>query len=228
MKFSFPVTCGCSETFPVHVTGAELPKSAECPKCKSTIWLVEPLGNVVGMAILGRAATELKNGDSTLAIVSAAMAVECELVYLFMKWNRIDLMLVRNPTDADDDGWEKQWRDDVRTVAARFDKVSGLLTGQSFDSFLPKHSELLKIMHAGYPASKGVASLKDFFVKEFFHKRNKIVHFGKIDFQQPDAEMCLTLATTLSQILTAMDAQRRRLGREVLDSNAGAFLRGAA
>jgi hypothetical protein len=53
-------------------------------------------------------------------------------------------------------------------------------------------------------------SLKDFFVKEFFHKRNKIVHFGKIDFQQPDAEMCLTLATTLSQILTAMDAQRRR------------------
>jgi hypothetical protein len=104
MKFSFPVTCGCSETFPVHVTGAELPKSAECPKCKSTIWLVEPLGNVVGMAILGRAATELKNGDSTLAIVLAAMAVECELVYLFMKWNRIDLMLVRNPTDADDDG----------------------------------------------------------------------------------------------------------------------------
>ena len=210
MKFSFPVTCGCGETFPVHVTGAELPKSAECPKCKSTIWLVEPLGNVVGMAILGRAATELKNGDSTLAIVLAAMAVECELVYLFMKWNRIDLMLVRNPTDADDDGWEKQWRDDVRTVAARFDKVSGLLTGQSFDSFLSKHSELLKIMHAGYPASKGAASPKDFFVKEFFHKRNKIVHFGKIDFQQPDADMCLTLATTLSQILTAMDAQRRR------------------
>jgi len=104
---------------------------------------------------------------------------------------------------------EKQWRDDVRTVAARFDKVSGLLTGQSFDSFLSKYSELLKIMHAGYPASKGVASPKDFFVKEVFHKLNKIVHFGKIDFQQPDAEMCFTLASTVSQILAAMDAQRR-------------------
>src|SRR6266851_5801567 len=123
MKFSFPVTCGCGETFHVNVTGAQFPTSAQCPKCHSTIWLVEPLGNVVGMAILGRAATELKNGDWTLAIVLGAMAVECELVYLFMKWNRIDLTSAKTPTDADDEAWEKQWRDDVRTVAARLDKV---------------------------------------------------------------------------------------------------------
>jgi hypothetical protein len=210
MKFSFPVTCACGETFPVHVTGTQLPKSAQCPKCESSIWLVEPLGNVVGMAILGRAETELKNGDWTLTIVLAAMAVECELVYLFMKWNRIDLILVRNPTDADDEGWEKQWRDDVRTIAGRLDKVSGLLTGQSFDSFLSQNGELLKTVHARYRASESAASPKDFFVKEFFYKRNKIVHFGKIDFQQSDAEMCLTLASILSQILAAMDAQRRR------------------
>jgi hypothetical protein len=80
MKFSFPVPCRCGETFQVPVTGPELPKSAQCPKCELTTWLVTPLGNVVGMAILGRAATELKNGDWTLAIVLAAMAVECELV----------------------------------------------------------------------------------------------------------------------------------------------------
>src|SRR5258708_13653937 len=130
MKFSFPVTCACGETFLVHVTGTQVPKSGQCPGCDTTISLVEPLGNVVGMAILGRAVTEMKNGDWTLAIVLAAMAVECELVYLFMKWNRIDLMLVRNPTDADDEGWEKQWRDDVRTIAAPFGKGFGLLTGQ--------------------------------------------------------------------------------------------------
>jgi len=162
------------------------------------------------MAILGRAATEMKNEDWTLAIVLAAMAVECELVYLFMKWNRIDLMLVRNPTDADDEGWEKQWRDDVRTIAARFDKVSGLLTGQPFDSFLSQNSGLLKNMHMQYQASKNAASLKDFFVKELFYKRNRIVHFGKIDSQQPEAEMCFTLGSTLWEILLAMDAHRRR------------------
>jgi hypothetical protein len=127
MKFSFPVTCGCGETFPVNVTGTQFPDSALCPKCHSTIWLVEPLGNIVGMAILARAATELKNGDWTLAIVLGAMAVECELVYLFMKWKRIDLMSTEMLNDADEEEWEKQWHD-VRTIAARLDKVSGLLT----------------------------------------------------------------------------------------------------
>ena len=48
-----------------------------------------------------------------------------------------------------------------------------------------------------------------FFISELFHKRNRIVHFGEIDFQQSDAEMSFTLATTLSQILSAMDKQRR-------------------
>ncbi len=210
MKFSFPVTCGCGETFLVNVSGTQLPKSTECPKCHLTIWLVEPLGNVVGMAILGRSETELKNGDWTLTIVLGAMAVECELVYLFMRWNRIDVMLVRNPNDADDDGWEEQWRDDVRTVAARLDKVSSLLTGQPFNLFLSQNSALLQAVHARYPAAESAASPKEFFVKELFHKRNRIVHFGKTDFQQPDAEMCFTLATTLSQILAAMDEQRRR------------------
>lgn len=209
MKFSFPVPCSrCGETFDVNVTGMPVPKDVQCPKCHLTIWLVEPLGNVVGMVILGRASMELKNGDWTIAIVLGAMAVECELAYLFMKWNRIDLMLISTPTDADEEEWEKQWRD-VRSVAARLDKVSSLLTGQPFDSFLSRNGEVLHGLHAHYPASKKTASPKDFFVKELFHKRNKIVHFGKIDFQQPDAQMCLTLATTLSQILAAMDAQRR-------------------
>jgi hypothetical protein len=69
------------------------------------------------------------------------MAVESDLAFLFMKWNRIDLMLARNPTDADDEEWEKQWRDNV---AGRFDRVSGLLTAQPFDSFLSQNGELLK------------------------------------------------------------------------------------
>ena len=63
-------------------------------------------------------------------------------------------------------------------------------------------------MHAAYPALKGAPSPKDFFVKEFFHKRNKVVHFGKIDFQHKDAEMCVTSASTLWEILVAMDTRR--------------------
>jgi len=124
-----------------------------------------------------------------------------------MKWNRIDLELVsqRTPTDADDEVFENQSRDDVRTVAERFDKVSELLTGQPFDSFLSQHNGPLQLFHAKYPASKNANSPKDFFIKELFHRRNKIVHSGQIDFQQANAEICLTLAMTLSEILKAMD-----------------------
>jgi hypothetical protein len=32
------------------------------------------------------------------------------------------------PTDADDEVFENQWRDDARAVAARFDNLSELLT----------------------------------------------------------------------------------------------------
>src|SRR5271155_2198494 len=144
MKFSFPVRCSCGENFPVHVTGSQLPKNALCPKCGASIWLVEPLGNVVGMAMLSRANTEFEGQDWTLAILLAAMAVECELVYLFMKWNRIDLMPAK-ATDADDESWVEQW---PRTIANRLEKVSQLLTNQSFDSFLSQNSALFKFVTA--------------------------------------------------------------------------------
>lgn len=153
---------------------------------------------------MNRAATELAGGDSTLTIVLAAMAVECQLAYLFMKWNRVNLTLQRNPTDADEEQWEEHWRD-IRSVAARFDGVSSLLAGKSFASFLSAHGDLLKSVRTQYQSS-GEISAKNFFVKGLFHKRNRIVHFGKIDFQQSDAKFCFALATALWHILASMDA----------------------
>src|SRR5215469_4178954 len=208
MKFSFPVTCGCGETFTIHVSGNHLPRTADCPSCHASIYLIEPLGNVVGMAILGRAWSELKGEGWTLAIVLAAMAVECELVYLFLKWNRIDLGLVRNPTDADNLEWEEQWSK-LRSIAVRLDKLAVFLTADPFDAFLSQNGAHLKALHAKYPASAAVASPKQFFIEELFYKRNRIVHYGEISFRQLDAEMCVSLATILSQILAAMDIQRR-------------------
>ena len=120
-----------------------------------------------------------------------------------MKWNRVDLTLQRNPTDADEEEWEERWRE-IRSVAARFDRVSSRLTGKSFDSFLSTKGELLKTVRTQFQSS-GEASAKGFFVKGLFHKRNRIVHFGKIDFQHSEAELCFVFATTLWHILVAMD-----------------------
>ena len=143
------------------------------------------------MAILSRATTELKSGDWTLAIVLAAMAVECELVYLFMKWNRIDLMSVKNPTDADDEAWEKQWRDDVRTIAARFDKVSVQLTGQSFDTFLSQNTELLKTMHTACPASRSNFIRKTSSSKSSFASGIRSSTTGRSTFSSPTRRCAL-------------------------------------
>jgi len=151
MKYSLPVMCRCGEMFSVNCSGTQFPQSVECPNCDATIWLVQPLGNMVGMAILRRAATELHNEDWTLAIVLGAMAVECDLAYLFMKWNRIEIMSARMPNDVDEGSWEKEWRD-MRTVAARLDKVSGVLVGQPFDAFLIENGDLLEGLYKRYPA----------------------------------------------------------------------------
>lgn len=208
MKFSIPIICSDCSQFLVDVNGTQFPEDAQCPKCHKTIWLAGPLGNIVGMAIVRRAATELAGGDSTLTIVLAAMAVESQLAYLFMKWNRISLTLQRNPTSADEDGWEERWRD-IRSVAARFDKVANQLTGGSFDSFLSSNGDLLKSVRTQYQSS-GETSAKEFFVKGLFYKRNRVVHFGKIDFQKSEAELCFALATSLWHILIAMDAHCAR------------------
>jgi hypothetical protein len=205
MKYSFPVTCNCGEIFQVPVTGSKFPRSAQCPKCESSIWLVAPLGNLVAMAILSRAATELlKNGDWTLTIVLSAMAIECDLAFLFMKWKRIDKDL---PTDADQEGWENKWRD-IRGIAAQLEAVSVLLTGKSFEAFVYQDIAWLTTIRANYPTFMSTASANILLLEELFRRRNKIVHFGKIDFEQPDAEVCFELATTLSKILAAMDTER--------------------
>jgi hypothetical protein len=209
MKFSFPVPCNCGEIFSVSVSGTQFPEDARCPKCNSTIWLVPPLGNLVGMAMLGRANAEVKDGDWTIAIVLSAMAVECDMAYLFMKWNRIEVMATREPNEVDEEAWETEWRK-ILGVAPRLDEVSDLLTGKAFDLFLSQDTKLLQSLHMRCPASTSAPSPKQFFIKELFHKRNKIVHSGEINFRKEDAEMCLRLATTLTQILAAMDAESIR------------------
>jgi len=209
MKFTFPVYCSpCEEWFLQAASGANLPKNAQCAK-GHTIYLMAPLGNLAGMAVLGRAATELKEQDWTLAIVLSAMGIECQLAYLFMKWNKVDLIRIRNPTDQDEQLWEKQWRDELRTIASRLDKVSNQLTSQHFDAFCAQNSELLGNLHIKYPSSNS-GSAKDFFIKEFFYKRNRIVHFGKIDYVQSDADLCFTSAMTLWSILETMDKKRQQ------------------
>ncbi|HEV2232779.1 MAG TPA: hypothetical protein VGV68_05165 [Terriglobia bacterium] len=209
MKSSVTIPCDCGRQLTLESSGTQPFISPVCPNCHTTIFVIEPRGNPISIRILNRAWAELENKDFTLVIVFSAMAVECELAYLFFKWKELELSATRTPAEADKNEWEKQWRDCL-SVTARLDEVSKLLTEEAFGSFLSHNGALLKPLHNKFPNSRNPASLKDFLQKEFFDKRNKIVHRGQINFQQADAEQCFSLAATLRQILSEMDSQRNK------------------
>ncbi len=160
-----------------------------------------PLGNVVTKLLMERAKQELANGDMTIAILLSAVAVEAEMAYLFLKWKKVDSFTFHIAEQ-----WEKDWTE-MRSIANRLDKLSTFLTGISFDGFAQRKKVLLQsALDAGHYDS--ATSFRDFFQEQFFERRNKIVHYGEIDFQESDGKLSLTLASSLISLLKAMDQQR--------------------
>ena len=156
------------------------------------------------MLIMERGKWELNNKDITMAILLSAMAIEAQMSWLFFKWRGIDDgLLPHEQTQAHKDKWEKEWTD-MRTVSKRSDELSRLLTGKDFDKFAQQNMGWLKPHLDGFdPAT----SVKDFFQNRLFEKRNQVVHYGKIDFQEADGQPCALLGTLL-QLLQAMDTER--------------------
>ena len=211
MKWSVIVTCQqCGESSTHESSGTKELKDAQCPKCGTPFWFVKPLGDFVGMTIFNRAWAELQRQDFTLVVVLSAMAVECNLAYLFSKWKEIEMMETKIPVpQSDKEAWMAEWNG-IFEIKKRLNKVSRFLTGKDFDSFLSSNPALMKPLSAAYTAS-GCTSARTFFVKELFHRRNRVVHSGAIDFQQDDADVCFTLAATLFRIFKEMDAQRLKV-----------------
>lgn len=157
-----------------------------------------------------RAWNELQQDDFTLTIILSAMGVECELAYFYIKWKGLDFAMANDvpfPDDVKKEEWAEEWRN-FKNISRRFDEVSQLLTGVKLDSFLMTNGNLVKGVDAAYPTAKNFASRKEFFRQELFDRRNKILHRGKIDFQEAEGKMCFELATALFQIIKAMDLDR--------------------
>jgi hypothetical protein len=211
MKWSVTVTCQqCGQPSTHESSGTQELKDAQCPKCSVPFWFIKPLGDFVGMTIFNRAWQELQKQDFTLVIVLSAMAVECNLAYLFSKWKEIEMMDTKMPVpQADKDAWIAEWNG-IFEIKKRLNKLSTFLTGKDFDAFLSANTRLMTSFSAAFAAS-GCTSPRQFFVQELFYRRNRIVHSGAIDFQQSDADTCFTLAAKLFEILKEMDAQRLKV-----------------
>lgn len=208
MKSSLRLTCArCGQDFTQEFSGSQPPEYAHCtnPECNAAIYLVEPLGNFVAMLMMERARHELSDGDNTIAILLGAVAVESEMAYLFFKWKGIDSeKLPIDQTQSDRDAWETEWAE-MRSVGKRLDELSRLLTGMDFDKFeVRNRPTVVMTLDEFDPAT----SSKKFFQEQLFEIRNQIVHYGEIDFQKPDSQRCLLLASSLLDLLHAMDRER--------------------
>lgn len=204
MKSPISVPCSCGNRINLKVVGSHLPEYADCPKCQASIYLVAPLGNIVTGLAMERAKQELTNEDATVTIILSAMAVEGEMSYLFFKWKGIDSGKLPIDRDQEDkDNWEREW-DEMRSIGNRLDQLSRYLTDADFDKFAQQKKGLLSNLDGLNPA----ASVKKFFQEQLFECRNRIVHYGYLDFEKARSEQCFSLALALIRLLAAMDEVR--------------------
>jgi hypothetical protein len=187
---------------------------ATCPKCGSAIHIIDSLSvSVVADRLLYRSQSELASGDYTFSIVSSAMAVEAAYTQAFMKWKSIEHQRARgaNPTDKEKETWEDEYRDETRgnfEKSAKF--VAKFLYGKTFnqfvDDFLARESKAA-VIKAGFPPNKDQLQSK-YIHTELSRRRNRIMHWGKVDYQQADASVALRAAQTAFAVLKALDKQK--------------------
>lgn len=161
--------------------------------------------SVTAERLLYRSKKELERGDYTLSIVIGTMAVESFLTRLFLKLKQMDAKVFNRPTRAQEEAWEHEYpRSGGFTGPADF--VSKAMFGSKFDEFVDKNHAAKKIM-AGLP-DEAKQSPKDYFQTELFKRRNRIVHWGFVNSNKTEAELCHTLAVAIVSILREMDKSR--------------------
>jgi len=91
-------------------------------------------------------------------------------------------------------------------------QVSNALVGKKFDDFVEEFVAINKdhpgiLIKAGFPRMASQSKLK-YFQKEIFDRRNRIMHWGNVNYVQADAAPCLSAAIGIVNILKLMDRLR--------------------
>ncbi|HKN74249.1 MAG TPA: hypothetical protein VJW94_03650 [Candidatus Acidoferrum sp.] len=206
MKFPIPVVCPyCGREFSSIGYGKKRISAAHCPGCGKTIPILAPLSiSVVADRLLFRSRAEVDGGDPTVSIVCSAVAVEAALTHIFIKWKKIDNKVLREPNATQREEWEKEYRTGAKKVRkpSGFEKsanfVSKYLTGKDFDACVN-----------AYAKNKAASELRASHINEsLFRKRNRIMHWGKVNYKRDDALSAFAAARDTISILKVMDRKR--------------------
>jgi hypothetical protein len=205
MKFSIDKPCNCGGRFVFSAYGDADFGAAICDKCGESAHLMNPLSvSVTAERLLYRSKAELDNGDYSLAIVIAVMAIESFLTRLYLKLKGMDsyLSTFTFPTAAQEADCEKEYpRSGGFSSPIGF--VSQRLVGTTFDKFVTDNATATAIF-SGLPNPTATAPTL-YFQSELFNRRNRIAHWGYVNSNQAEAELCHGIAVALVSILREMD-----------------------
>ncbi|HEY2495554.1 MAG TPA: hypothetical protein VGK24_00675 [Candidatus Angelobacter sp.] len=205
MKFAVQQACNCGGQYLFLTYGDAEFGSATCSNCGNSAHLMDPLSvSVTAERLLYRSGAELGSGDYSLSIVIAVMAIESFLTRLFLKLKGMDsyASTFSFPTLAQEEQWEKEYpRSGGFSGPVGF--VSQRLAGTTFDKFVAENAAT-KTIFSRLPNLSQKAPTQ-YFQNELFSRRNRIAHWGYVNSNQSEAELCHMIATSLVSILREMD-----------------------
>lgn len=176
-----------------------------CSKCGNTNYGILDLDFNVGSQIWVKAGYELtQTKDFSMAVVLAAIAVDCDLSFLYKKWTGIERRL-KGCDDFDDEEYAEKLRK-MGGIKDRLRTVSNLLVPGGVENFVNTEAKWSAQVDAYPPLSRAnfVSSLE----RELFWPRNKILHGGE-PISEPQAKLCVQIARLCLEIFLAMDYAKR-------------------
>lgn len=182
--------------------------AAICPDCGKSAHLMDPLSvSVTAERLLYRSKAELESGDYSLSIVIAVMAIESYLTRLFLKLKGMDsyASTFNLPTTTQEAEWEKEYpRSGGFSGPISF--VANRLVGTTFDKFVESNVVASAIFLG--PPNTSHSGPTEYFQHELFRRRNRIAHWGYVNSNKAEADLCHTIAVALVSILREMDRSK--------------------
>jgi hypothetical protein len=192
--------CGVAE--PVDIRLSDSSPDWTCVKGHRNTGLFA-LEFTIGYKILAKSQYEFwTRRDYSMAIVLAAMAFECEMSRLFIKWTAIDANLADAivPTDEQIEATLRSYRGIAQKLTATCERMTPL----GIEAFALRDVEIRDAIQNRFP-SLTIGELPQGFEQTIFWPRNRILHFGFTDFLEADAAKTYSVASLGLDLLRRMD-----------------------
>jgi hypothetical protein len=211
MLFPLQVLCPACRFGSTAITNAtqKYPKHT-CPQCGVSLTIMDSITfSLIADRLLIRADSEIDKGDYTVAIILSAMAVETAVTQVFMKWKGIEHYGKTgslNPTEAEEEAWEAEYfqattkfQPGLRAFEKEANFVSLFLVANKYDDFV--------FGKATATTQPNLLSAKQIHI-DLFDKRNRVMHWGEVEYGREDALTALVAAKQAIATLRTMDFEK--------------------